>query len=58
MNGKPEISGKAGETSIEQMWLGGRSDGQFNWEGRLDEAAVFDRALTPAEVGQLAGISH
>lgn len=57
LNGKQEISGNAGETTIDQMWLGGRSDGRFNWEGRLDEAAVFDRALTPAEVAQLSKIS-
>lgn len=57
LNGHPEISGKASESTIDQMWLGGRSDNQFNWEGRMDEAAIFDRTLTPAEVAQLAGNS-
>lgn len=38
-----------------QLFLGGRSDNDSNWEGRLDEIAVFDRALTAREVSRLAG---
>ena len=38
---------------LEQCFFGGRSDNAFNWEGRLDEIAVFDRALTAAEVAGL-----
>jgi hypothetical protein len=38
-----------------QLFLGGRSDNESNWEGRLDEIAVFGRALTPQEIEKLAG---
>jgi hypothetical protein len=38
---------------LEQCFFGGRSDNDSNWEGRLDEIAVFDRALSPAEVARL-----
>lgn len=38
----------------EQFFFGGRTDGTANWEGRLDEVAVFPRALTPAEIARLA----
>ncbi|MFO0905568.1 MAG: LamG-like jellyroll fold domain-containing protein [Pirellulales bacterium] len=31
----------------ESLYFGGRSDGQSNWEGRLDEISVFDRVLVP-----------
>lgn len=30
---------------FDQFFFGGRSDNHSNWEGRLDEIAVFDRAL-------------
>lgn len=36
-----------------QLFIGGRSDNQSNWEGRIDEVAVFDRVLSPAEIAQL-----
>lgn len=35
------------------LFLGGRCDNESNWEGRIDEVAVFDRALTDAEVARL-----
>ena len=34
-------------------FFGGRSDNDSNFEGRLDEIAVFDRALNAAEVAKL-----
>jgi len=37
-----------------QFYFGGRSDNTDNWEGRLDEIAVFDRALTATEVEHLS----
>jgi hypothetical protein len=40
---------------LPQLFFGGRSDNQDNWEGRLDEIAIFDRALTEEEVQSLAG---
>jgi len=38
---------------FDQYFFGGRSDNDSNWEGRLDEVAVFNRALSPAEVARL-----
>ncbi|TWT34299.1 PVC-type heme-binding CxxCH protein [Blastopirellula retiformator] len=40
--------------SFDHTFFGGRSDNQSNWEGRLDEVSVYDRALTDAEVATLA----
>ena len=53
LNGQLEIEGKAPAVTIEELMLGGRSDNDSNWEGRLDEAAVFNRALTAEEIAQL-----
>ena len=39
--------------SPHECFFGGRSDNAFNWEGRLDEIAVFDRALSAAEIAKL-----
>lgn len=36
-----------------ECFFGGRSDNEANWEGRLDEIAVFDRALKAEEVAKL-----
>jgi hypothetical protein len=33
-----------------RVFFGGRSDNSENWEGRLDEIAVFDRVLTPQDL--------
>ncbi|MCB1233052.1 MAG: hypothetical protein KDN19_22595, partial [Verrucomicrobiae bacterium] len=38
---------------VDRFFLGGRSDNDSNWEGRLDEIAIFDRALTAEEVQKL-----
>jgi hypothetical protein len=35
------------------VFVGGRSDNEANWEGRLDEVAVFDRALGAKELEKL-----
>ncbi len=42
---EPGLSGDPG-----RFFFGGRSDNSENWEGRLDEIAVFDRAISPADV--------
>jgi hypothetical protein len=50
---EPEISAEfehtvpAGEQTV---FLGGRNDGLFGLEGRLDEVALYDRALTAEEI--------
>ena len=49
------LSTKSTPAGFGQLFLGGRSDNASNWEGRLDEIAVFDRALTAREVSKLAG---
>ncbi len=56
LNGKLEIE----TTSIanfpshfDRLFLGGRSDNSNNWEGRLDEIAVYRRALTKDEIETL-----
>ena len=38
---------------FDQCFIGGRSDNDSNWEGRLDEVAVFNRALSASEVAKL-----
>jgi len=54
LDGKLEISGNAKvSAAVESLFIGGRNDNQSNWEGRLDEAAVFDRALSEKEVKAL-----
>ncbi len=53
LNGALEIETKASRVSIPAVFFGGRSDNENNWEGRLDEIAVFDRALSEAEVAKL-----
>jgi hypothetical protein len=39
----------------DRLFFGGRSDNDSNWEGRLDEIAVYGRVLTPEEIAKLAG---
>ncbi len=56
LNGRLEIEAKVPANfpvGFGQCFFGGRSDNDSNWEGRLDEVAVFDRALTDAEVQKL-----
>jgi arylsulfatase A-like enzyme len=51
-NPRPEIDTglPAGRTTDgTQFFFGGRSDNDSNWEGRLDEIAVFPRALRPSD---------
>ena len=38
---------------FDRFFVGGRSDNKNNWEGRLDEVALFDRALSLDEVKRL-----
>jgi hypothetical protein len=49
------LAGSASVSAIHQLFFGGRSDNAANWEGRLDEVAVFNRALTERDVKKLAG---
>ena len=55
LDGQLQIEAKiASPTPVQSLFLGGRHDNQSNWEGRLDEAAVFERALTFKEVRALS----
>ncbi len=50
---EPEISGPFEHTvpaAENAIFIGGRNDGQFNFEGKLDEVAVYPRALAPKEI--------
>jgi len=56
---EPEIEMKGNSaaalpSTIDTLFFGGRSDNQDNWEGRLDEIAVFDRALSNDEAAALS----
>jgi len=53
LNGVLEIETKAPRVSVPAVLFGGRSDNEDNWEGRLDEIAVFARALSAEEVAKL-----
>ena len=55
LNGKPDISGEAGITlpgGVKDLFVGGRADNMFNFEGKIDEVAVYARALSAAEVAR------
>jgi len=50
---EPEITARKAlinSTELKIVFLGGRSDGQFNFEGKLDEIAVYPRALSIGEI--------
>ena len=59
MNGKspPEIETRSAGSfpvAFNELFFGGRCDNSANWEGRLDEIAVFDRPLWAEEIKKLA----
>jgi len=55
LDGQLQFEAKANALlPVETLHLGGRNDNESNWEGRLDEAAVFDRALSATEVKALS----
>lgn len=56
LNGALEIETTAPANfpaGFEECFFGGRSDNDSNWEGRIDEVAVYNRALSPADVAKL-----
>ena len=62
LDGKLEIESKL-EWTIDQpaklpVFIGGRSDKLFGFEGKLDEVAVFDRALCAADVAAQFKVSE
>jgi hypothetical protein len=53
LNGALEIEGESKPSDVTECFFGGRSDNDSGWEGRLDEVAVFKRALSVDEVAKL-----
>jgi putative membrane-bound dehydrogenase-like protein len=52
-NADPDVAGKLPLPAIAEnapVFFGGRTDQLFNWEGKLDEVAFYDRVLTTAEI--------
>jgi hypothetical protein len=50
---EPEIETKCPADfppGFDRLFFGGRCDGESNWEGRLDEIAVFDRAVSAGDL--------
>jgi hypothetical protein len=55
LNGKEEITGEAESTVPEkcgQIFFGGRNDKFAGFEGKLDEAAIYNRALPAEEIAR------
>jgi putative membrane-bound dehydrogenase-like protein len=53
LNGKPEINGKLRITypeGCDHVQIGGRNDNFANFDGMIDEVAVYDRALRLSEI--------
>ncbi len=60
-NQQPEIEATSivpPDRQVEQMFIGGRSDGALGFEGRIDEVAIFDKALSADEIGSLYAAAH
>ena len=52
-NREPEIVGEVGVARLsgpEHVFVGGRSDNFANFAGRIDEVAIYDRALSSEEI--------
>ena len=56
LNGQAEPELRASEAGnppgVETLWIGGRQDGREGFEGKIDEVAVYDRALSAAEAAE------
>jgi putative membrane-bound dehydrogenase-like protein len=51
---EPEIAGEFAHTipaGNNSLFIGGRNDGLFGFEGKLDEVALYPRALSAVEIG-------
>lgn len=57
LNGKLEIETHSDiktPAGLDRFFIGGRSDNRFNWEGRIDEVAFFNRSLGFQEIQKLS----
>ena len=53
IKGARDLAGELAHTAaidVRSLFFGGRCDNQFNFEGKLDEIAVYTRALSIAEI--------
>ena len=60
-NSQPEIDAEVAGVSgspIGTCFIGGRSDNDSNWEGRIDEVAIFDRPLRGDEIVKLSATNQ
>ena len=58
-NPAPEISGAAAPETSKNIFVGGDAGREANFEGKMDEVAIYNRALSPEEISrhyQLAGV--
>ncbi len=55
LDGELDLEAKAPKPDhrFNRFFFGGRSDNDSNWEGRIDEIAVFDRPLSAREIQRL-----
>lgn len=59
LNGQPDpeidvVVATDPAVSIASCFIGGRSDNDGNWEGRIDEVAIFARPLSGDEIARIA----
>jgi len=53
LNGNQEIDGESKSASVPQkLFIGGSSNNTFNFEGKLDDIAFYQRALSPEEISR------
>ncbi|SRR5581483_2611371 len=52
LNGKPEISGRSEPAAGGEVFIGGRPGAVESFEGKIDEVAIYRRALSAGEVAQ------
>jgi hypothetical protein len=52
LNGKPEINGESAPAGGGPIFVGSREDTANTFEGKIDEVAVYARALKPDEIAQ------
>jgi hypothetical protein len=61
LDGREEISGQTIPRPVGEILIGGNARKTNNFEGKLDEVAIYDRALRPDEVAahhKAAGLQH
>lgn len=54
VNGELEMSGEADVSGGTEVFVGGSSTNEANFEGKIDEVAVYDRVLSSNEIAQHA----